>query len=116
MWMVDPKIMCPHHLIEEHYILHKELRHWKNMYHINGRILNNSIEPKSYKKRHDDLASEMLSRGMHHSCDIEQPDFSYLYEYEKKFVIDREKSLRTLLGICKSCRSRYRISHNSEEE
>lgn len=107
MWMVDPIFMCRRHLLGEHGELHSFIQSWRKHRKIDRRITGNAIEPNSYKKRHDELAAEMIRRGMRHCSEIEQPDFSYLPVWQKDFKVDRKKSLNLLLERCPECRKRY---------
>lgn len=108
MWMVNPELMCNKHLLGEHGELHKFLHNWVKKHSITGRITANSIEPMSYKKRHDELAEEMLARGMNHKSPLEQPDFSYLPLHEINAVVEQEANLQLLFDRCELCRERGR--------
>lgn len=62
------------------------------------------MEPMSYKSRHDELAEEMLNRGMNHKSPLEQPDFSYLPEDQRNYKVDTVASLAMLRERCVNCR------------
>lgn len=104
MWMINPKLMCNKHLLGEHGELHKFLHNWQKKHKIDGRITGNAIEPLSYKSRHDELAIEMLNRGMKHNSPLEQPDFSYLPEEQRNYKVNKEQSLALLYDRCINCR------------
>lgn len=104
MWMIDPRVMCRQHLIGEHGELHKFLNSWRKRHGVTGRVAGNAMEPESYKARHDELAAEMSRRGMQHGSPLEQPDFSYLPPEHRFYKVDREASLRLLVGRCEKCR------------
>jgi len=104
--MIDPRIMCDKHLLGEHGELHKFLKSWEKQVSIQGRIQNNSIEPISYKSRHDLLAREMVLRGMNHQSPIEQPDFSYLPPDHLNYKVDTRESRKLLVTRCQRCRAR----------
>lgn len=106
MWMVDPNFMCRQHLLGEHAELHKCLPAWKKQKPIAGSMLINSIEPTSYKTRHDELATEMLKRGSKHRSPIEQPDFSYLPLHHQNAEVVRYASWTLLFSRCPKCRER----------
>lgn len=106
--MIDPKILCRQHLLGEANEHHKHLHNWKKKHRIDGRILVNSIEPMSYKKRHDELAVEMLRRGYNHKSPLEEPDFSYLPPNQRYVKVDKEKALKLLLERCPACAERYK--------
>lgn len=101
MWMCNPKILCRQHLLGEHNELHKHRHNFVKQHKMDGRI--GQIEPKSMKKRHDELVSEMLRRGYNHQSPYEQPDTSYL----PNMIINREEALKDLLNRCKECKERY---------
>ena len=103
MWLLDPKVMCRQHLLGEHNEHHKFLHNWQKKHSITGRIAVNSIEPGSYKARHDELAAEMLSRGYNHMSPLEQPDFSYLPAEQQAVKVDQELSLELLIERCPEC-------------
>ena len=103
MWMVDPKIMCRQHLLGEHNETHKFLHNWQKKHSIAGRIAVNSIEPETYKARHDALADEMLTRGYNHLSPMEQPDFSYLPHEQRTVKVDQAASLELLINRCPEC-------------
>ncbi|MGE5436411.1 MAG: pyrimidine dimer DNA glycosylase/endonuclease V [Syntrophothermus sp.] len=102
--MVNPELMCDKHLLGEHGELHKFLHNWQKQQTMTKRILDNAIEPKSYKKRHDQLAAELLRRNFNHQSPIEQPDFSYLPVEEQNFIIDVNNNYLRLVERCEKCR------------
>jgi len=111
MWMVDPTLLCHKHLLGEHGELHKFLKSWEKQYSIDGRIEGNAIEPMSYKKRHDQLAEELLARGYNHQSPLEQPDFMYLPLEQLKFKVDVDLNFKLLIDRCPDCKARY---HNKK--
>jgi len=64
---------------------------------IKGRI--GQIEPANMRVRHDELAEEMLRRGMNHKSPYEQPDLSH-YDLDG-FTVDINVSIADL---CEECR------------
>ena len=57
------------------------------MWMINPKLL----ELSSYQSRHDEIATEMLSRGMNHKSPLpELPDFSYLPRHQYEAKVDRD--------------------------
>ena len=106
MWMINPKQMCNKHLLGEHGELHKFLHNWVKKHKIDGRIAGNAIEPISYKTRHDELAEEMINRGMNHKSPIEQPDFSYLSVEQQLFRVNIDDSHQLLCERCVQCKNR----------
>ena len=106
MWMVEPGELCDRHLLGEHGELHKHLWCWRKRQRVDGRTGGNAMEPEAYKRRHDELEDEMRRRGMSPRSPLEQPDFSYLSEEQRRFRVDVEASRRMLLGRCERCRER----------
>jgi hypothetical protein len=107
MWQCDPKILCTQHLLGEHGEIHKhrwtfEKKHKKDRY-----IINNCIEPKDMKNRHDLLAEELKNRGMNHKSPFEMPDISYLPEAQREYTIDRAAALKELFARCEKCRNNH---------
>ena len=101
--MVDPKIMCRQHLLGEHFETHVIATNIGRGRSIAGFIRNNAIEPRSVEKRHDELVAEMERRGMKHRSPLK-----FSTEVYPDFKIDREASLKLLLGRCPRCAERMR--------
>lgn len=100
MWMVDPRILCRAHLIDEHGEIHKFRHCFVKQYKMDGRM--GQIDPSKMKERHDELAKEMLQRGYNHHSSYEQPDVSYLPDMS----VDPIQSIRDLFGRCEDCKNR----------
>ena len=93
MWMIEPELLCDKHLLGEHGELHKFI----------SPVV--QIELTSYQSRHDELAKEMLSRGMDHKSPLpELPDFSYLPRKQFEAKVDRGVSRVDLHERCNECR------------
>jgi len=99
MWMVPPRLMCKQHLLGEHGEIHKHRHNFVKGHSIEGR--RGQIEPESMQTRHDELAEEMLRRGMNHKSPYELPDLSH-YDLDG-FVVDVESSYEDLVGRCEEC-------------
>lgn len=106
MWMINPSKLCKKHLLGEHGELHKFMKSWEKQHSITGRIAVNSVEPMSYKSRHDALALEMQKRGFNHSSPLSQPDFGYLSEHERNTTVDVFESTVLLINRCADCAER----------
>jgi hypothetical protein len=107
MWMVDPKLMCNRHLLGEHGELHKFIPSFNKKYKIAGRIYPKvQVQLSSYFERHEELAQEMLLRGMNHNSPISVPDFSYLPAEHYLAKVDVQISIQDLVGRCSECRKR----------
>ena len=103
MWMVDPKIMCRQHLLGEHSEIHKHRHNFVKKHNMNKRVSLNQIEPKSMKKRHDELAREMERRGYEHNSEYTMPDISYLTKESREYTVDTNKSYEDLIKRCGGC-------------
>jgi hypothetical protein len=64
MWMVDTTTMCRKHLLGEHVETHMILGTLKSGIRLDGYARNNLLELKSFKKRHDKIAVEIVRRGL----------------------------------------------------
>lgn len=111
--MINPKVLCRKHLLGEHGELHKHRHMFEKQYSITGRIRPTiQIEPESMKKRHDELAQEILDRGYKHNSPYTQPSLLYLPSCEKNAIVDPFKSISDLKLRCKDCKER--IKKNNE--
>jgi len=107
MWMVKPKFLCRKHLLGEHGELHKHRPSFIKKHSMTGRIHPIVlIQIASMKKRHDELAEEMLRRGYNHKSPYEQPDTSYLPIEEQNAKVDLQYNLKDLSERCEECRNR----------
>jgi hypothetical protein len=107
MWMVEPVLLCDRHLLGEHGEIHKHRHNFVKRHSIAGRINPvTQIEPKSMKSRHDDLATEMVRRGMNHNSPYQQPDLDYLPEFQMAAIVDRDLSIKDLSKRCEKCKKR----------
>ena len=100
--MIDSRMLCNRHLLGEHFEIHQHRHNFVKGHSIEGR--RGQIEPESMSQRHDDLAEEMLSRGMKHESPYVQPDLS---EYDLSgFTVDRNDSMLDLKARCCECEKR----------
>ena len=105
MWMIDPTLLCRKHLLGEHGELHKFIPSFRKQYSVTNRVSPVvQIELSSYQQRHDEIADEMLKRGMNHKSPLpELPDFSYLPEEHFNAKVDKEVSIKDLKERCEDC-------------
>ena len=106
--MVDPKIMCVKHLNGEHLECHMFVSSILKKKKLNGFLTNNELEPLSIVTRHDDLAAEMIRRGINHKTPLvlSQTDLENSFTMEQINVrIDKDKSKNLLLSRCSKCGS-----------
>lgn len=107
MWMIKPELLCNKHLLGEHGEIHKHRHNFVKKHKINGRIFPVvQIEPSSMKKRHDDVAEEMIKRGMNHKSEYTQPDISYLSDEIKNAKVDTNISIADLIERCDECKNK----------
>ena len=105
MWMTNPKLLCNKHLLGEHGELHKFIQSFHKKYSVDNRVSPIvQIELSSYQSRHDELANEMISRGMNHNSPLpELPDFSYLPRHHYEAKVDTDISFKDLKERCSEC-------------
>lgn len=107
MWNINPKLLCRKHLLGEHGEIHKHRHNFVKQHRIDKRISPVvQIEPENMKKRHDELASEMIRRNYNHNSPYEQPDLSYLSSNERYAQIDTNISIIDLVLRCDECKDR----------
>ena len=106
MWMVNPEKLCSKHLLGEHGELHKFIPSFHKKYSIDNRVSPVvQIELSSYQSRHDELATEMLRRGMNYKSPLpELPDFSYLPKHQYEAKVDKNISIEDLKNRCEDCK------------
>ena len=103
MWGIEPKKLCNQHLLGEHLEMHMFLGCIKKGISLKGYYDNKLVCANLIKKRHDDLAIEMLSRGMKHNSPITEMDFFRDFKYGE---IDLEDNINELMSRCSKCRDR----------
>lgn len=106
MWMIKPELLCNKHLLGEHGEIHKHRHNFVKHHSITNRVKFGQIEPEAMKTRHDEIAHEMVLRGMNHKSPYEMPDLSYLPEWERYAKVDVEKSKKDLSERCPNCKRR----------
>lgn len=110
MWMINPKLLCNKHLLGEHGEIHKHRHNFVKQHSIAKRISPVvQIQPSAMQTRHDELAEEMLRRGMNHQSPFEQPDISYLPDFERNAVVDISVSMSDLIQRCPICEKNMMI-------
>ena len=110
-WMCDPEILCDNHLLGEHCEHHMFMGAIKKGTSMRGYLLNNLLEPTSLKNRHDEISSEMTSRGMDHKTPFNKNNDSVIIEKlsidHLNWKIDKSIALNDLLSRCPKCKERY---------
>lgn len=100
MWGVDPSLLCQQHLLGEHVEMHMFVGTIRKGISIQGYIDKGLVDPARIKQRHEELSSEMVSRGMNHN--------SPLLRIGKKpsCEIDVLENMKELHRRCPACRER----------
>ena len=113
LWMIDPSLLCNHHLLGEHSEIHKHRHVFVKHYSITGRIFPIvQIEPASMEIRHNEIEAEMQRRGFNHNSPYEQPDISYLPAEQQNAKVDLDYNLKDLCNRCEKCRERIDSKNN----
>lgn len=107
MWMIPTEMLCKRHLLGEHGEIHKHKHNFIKGHKIDGRLSPFvAIEPLNMKKRHDELALEMLKRKYNHKSPFEQPSLDK-YDYNKiNVTVDMNYNLNDLMNRCEDCKER----------
>lgn len=94
--------MCMTHIVGEHGEIHKHRHCFIKKYSISGRVNDIvQIEPKSMKKRHDELA-----KVLNHNSPYKQPSISYLRKEERTAKVNLDESRKELIKRCPKCREK----------
>lgn len=101
MWNVKPELLCRKHLVGEHGEMHMFKGAIEKGKSIEGFLTKGFVNIGQIKKRHDELAKEMLRREYNHLSPMKR-----FKEGKKKQTVDVKKSLRELSKRCKDCRRR----------
>jgi hypothetical protein len=100
MWMVNPKVMCNQHLLGEHVELHMLVGNINRGRSIDG-FLSGLVSPSLVVQRHEDVAQEMVHRGMNHKSPIDCPrEITYNRTVQP---ISRISNLKELARRCNQC-------------
>jgi len=114
MWMVNPKLLCNQHLCGEHGEIHKHKHNFVKGHRMHGRLNPVvQIEPSKMGQRHDELAEEMLRRGMNHKSPYEQPRIDHYGNEVINARVDINISLKDLCERCPRCKERIEESEKA---
>jgi hypothetical protein len=98
MWMIPPRQMCRKHLLGEHVEIHMLAASLRLRKSLDGFIQKGLLELGSLRRRHLELAAEMISRGYsHHSPLGRVPKCA-------GGKVNRRRSRRELAARCPDCR------------
>ena len=99
MWNIYPSLMCNKHLLGEHVEMHVFIGALKSGRSIDGHINKNQIQTHNTLKRHDELANEMIRRGMKHASPLE-----YNKNLPVSGIVYVNDNIKILAARCESCR------------
>ena len=103
MWMVDPKIMCRHHLLGEHVEIHMFIGTLNRGKTVQGYLEKGLLEVHNLYFRHEELVKEMKQRGYNHCSEVDEQ-----WKHAKKLgAVDKQKNLEELVKRCSRCEQRY---------
>ncbi len=98
--MLPPEMMCIKHIVGEHGEIHKHRHNFVKKHSIKGRIYPVvQIEPKSMKKRHDELVKHLKN----HKSPYEMPDLSHLPKGIREAKVNKNISIKDLMSRCPEC-------------
>ncbi|MFP3985768.1 MAG: pyrimidine dimer DNA glycosylase/endonuclease V [Candidatus Bathyarchaeia archaeon] len=103
LWMVDPHFLCKFHLLGEHGEIHMFVGALEHGHSVEGYVDKGLLEVHGLFDRHEELVIEMVRRSYNHNSPLDEK----WKRMKKQGFIDREKSLRELIGRCSRCRERY---------
>ena len=101
-WLVNPKLLCRKHLLGEHVECHMFVGTILKSKSLNGYFQNGLLEVHSLKKRHLQLAQEMIVRGYKHKSKL-----PYFRSWQEGYV-SRKDNLIELSKRCVDCRRKIR--------
>ena len=99
-WNVNPEFLCTKHLLGEHVEHHMFIGCMKKGTSLKGYIEKGLVEVQNIKKRHDELVTEMIKRGMNHNTPLEQ-NICYDAGY-----VNSEQNINELRNRCEKCKER----------
>ena len=94
--------------------MHMYVGQIKRRISLKGYADNNLLETKAIRERHDELAAEMLLRGMNHKSPLPGYDLSYLPDEVLNSTVDKELSLTELISRCDKCGHFYNTATNED--
>ena len=101
MWNVSPRLMCRKHLLGEHAEMHMFFGALSLGKRLDGYICTGLVEVHNVKRRHDELAQEMVRRGYCHNSPMQDSPL-----LARAGLVDVKRSLEELQFRCTECRRR----------
>lgn len=105
MWGVSPEKLCNKHLLGEHVEMHMFAGTINKGISIQGYIDKGLVNPALIQQRHEELAQEMVRRGMNH-----QPPPQPIPTQPEHLVVDVFNSGQELIKRCPFCRSKIQAT------
>lgn len=102
MWKVTPSLLCDRHLLGEHVEMHMFVGFISKGKRLGRFLTDGLVEVHNIRKRHDELAAEMLNRGFRHKSPI--PQFNEFVSGK----VDIAANLLDLRTRCAACRTRQK--------
>ena len=102
MWKVKTRWLCDKHLLGEHLEMHMFAGAIIKRKSLDGYLKNNLVEIANIRDRHNELAKEMIARGMNHKSEL--PSFNPIgYRAGRVFIT---RNIQELKSRCFRCRER----------
>jgi len=101
MWKVPTEVLCNQHLLGEHCEMHMFIGCIENDISITGYIDKGLVEFHNIINRHDELAIEMLKRGMNHKSPL-----TGVITGDEIGYVDSEQNIKELKRRCIKCKER----------
>jgi len=113
MWAINPKLMCRKHLLGEHAEMHMFSGSIRKGIRFDGYVAKGLVEVDHIKRRHDELAKEMIVRGFQHKTPIYREEFTPyatgLTRDDMNHIFGKVDSLTSIIELsnrCEECRKR----------
>ena len=100
--MIDPKLMCNKHLLDEHVECHMFAGCITKGKSIKGYIARGLFDGYHLQQRHDKLAQEMIGRGMNHQSPLDQPANTPC----DVLLVDVTRNVTELADRCQECENK----------
>ena len=109
MWLTPPEAMCRKHLMGEHVEMHMFVGTIAKGKSLEGYYRDGLLNSGQIKERHDQLAAEMIRRGMNHESELAQPLVT------PRITVDLGSARRELARRCPDCRRGLESSFGREQ-
>ena len=100
-WNVNPEFLCTQHLLGEHVEMHMFIGCIEKDISIQGYIDKGLVEFHNIINRHNELANEMLKRGMNHKSPL-----TGIISGDEIGYVNVEQNINELKRRCEKCKER----------